>query len=62
MGNLPKLSYSVKDACAALGVSRTTLYKLVRSGRIKPVKLGLRRVIFSHDELLRFLNGGRKNA
>lgn len=56
----PKLTYSVKDLCATIGVSRTTLWKLVRSGRIKPVKLGLRRLIFSHDELMRFLNGGRK--
>jgi excisionase family DNA binding protein len=58
MGNL-RFTYSVKDMCAALGVSRTTLYWLVRKGRLKPLKLGIRRVLFSHEELMRFL-GGRK--
>jgi len=44
--NVPKLTYSIPEVCEALQISRTTLWKLVRSRRLKPVRIG-RRVLFS---------------
>ena len=54
--NVPKLTYSVPEVCEALQISRTTLWKLVRSRRLKPVRIG-RRVLFSMKALEDFLNG-----
>ena len=48
--NVPKLTYSVPEVCEALQISRTTLWKLVRSRRLKPVRIG-RRVLFSMKSL-----------
>ena len=53
--NVPKLTYSVNEVCAALQISRTTLWKLVRSRRLKPVRIG-RRVLFSLKTLEDFVN------
>jgi excisionase family DNA binding protein len=54
--NVPKLTYSIPEVCEALQISRTTLWKLVRSRRLKPVRIG-RRVLFSLKALEAFLNG-----
>ena len=54
--NVPKLTYSIPEVCEALQISRTTLWKLVRSRRLKPVRIG-RRVLFSLRALEDFLNG-----
>src|SRR6267143_1526577 len=54
--NVPKLTYSVPEVCEALQISRTTLWKLVRSRRLKPVRIG-RRVLFSLKAVEEFLNG-----
>jgi excisionase family DNA binding protein len=39
------LSYPINDACAALGVGRTTLYQLAKTGKLKLVKVGKRSLI-----------------
>ena len=54
----PKLTYSIPGACKALQISRTTLWKLVKSRRLKPVRIG-RRVLFSLRAIDEFLNGNR---
>ena len=54
--NVPKLTYSIPEVCEALQISRTTLWKLVRSRRLKPVRIG-RRVLFSLKAVEDFLNG-----
>jgi excisionase family DNA binding protein len=56
--NSPKLTYAVPEACKALQISRTTLWKLVRSRRLKPVRIA-RRVLFTTRALDEFLNGDR---
>jgi excisionase family DNA binding protein len=33
--NPEKLSYTINEACRALGFSRTTIYKLVREGELQ---------------------------
>jgi excisionase family DNA binding protein len=53
--NVPKLTYSIPEVCEALQISRTTLWKLVRSRRLKPVRIG-RRVLFSLKAVEDFLN------
>ena len=54
--NTPKLTYSIPEVCEALQISRTTLWKLVRSRRLKSVRIG-RRVLFSLKAVDEFLNG-----
>jgi excisionase family DNA binding protein len=53
-----KLTYTIPEACKALQISRTTLWKLVQSRRLKPVRIG-RRVLFTTRALEEFLNGDR---
>src|SRR5215510_1460871 len=65
MGDMtvPKLTYSVPQVCRALQISRTPLWKLVRSRRLKPVRIG-RRVLFSLksvEELLSNDRGGHRS-
>ena len=43
------------DACAYLNVSRATLYRLVRAGKIKPIPLGARARGYSYRDLDAFL-------
>ena len=54
--NAPKLTYSIREVCESLQISRTTLWKLVRSRRLKTVRIG-RRVLFSLKSIDDFLNG-----
>jgi excisionase family DNA binding protein len=43
--NVPALLYRVDEAATALRLSRTAIYELIRSGRIRSVKCGRRRLI-----------------
>lgn len=45
----PRLAYSMKDAAAALGLSRSTLYKLISHGELPAVRIGGRRLIAASD-------------
>lgn len=36
---------SIEDTAARLNVSRTTIYELISSGRLRSVKLGKRRLV-----------------
>ena len=40
-----KLAYSVNDACHALGIGRTSLYELVKSGELKLIKIAGRTLV-----------------
>jgi excisionase family DNA binding protein len=51
-----RLAYSIAEACAVVGIRRTTLYKEIRSGGLRAVKIGERTVILA-DDLRRWLNG-----
>lgn len=44
-----KLSYTIQEAVRALGISRTTIYKLISCGKIKIVKIGARTLIPAGD-------------
>ena len=51
------LTYTVTEAAALLGISRTSAYECVRRGEIPSLTLG-RRVVISRVALERMLDGG----
>jgi len=56
-----KLTYTLKEAAAAIGIGRSTLHKAIAEGRLEAIKLGNRTLIQS-DELHRWLNALPKKA
>jgi excisionase family DNA binding protein len=42
---LSKLTYSIKEACAASSLGRTTLYAHINAGRLRAIRVGGRRLI-----------------
>lgn len=44
------------DACHYLNVSRTTLHRLVKAGKLRPVQLGVRAVGFRYSDLDAYLD------
>ena len=49
-----KLAYRPKEAAAALGVSRETIFARIKDGSLRSVKAGKARLIMA-DELRRYL-------
>jgi excisionase family DNA binding protein len=45
-----RLSYSVAEASKVIGLGRTTLYDLIKKGRINPIKVG-QRTLIRHTDL-----------
>lgn len=41
----PKLAYSIREACRASSLGRTTLYGHIQAGRLRAVRIGGRTVI-----------------
>ena len=52
---LPRLAYSVQEAAQVLGVSATTVYRLVKRGHLRRVK-GLRHLLIPKVELEKFVS------
>ena len=46
----PLLTLTVQEALRATGLGRTTLYKLISSGRVRRVKVG-KRTLVRYDDL-----------
>jgi excisionase family DNA binding protein len=44
-----RMSFSVNEAAAMIGLGRTTFYGLIKSGKIPVVKIGKRTLIRSTD-------------
>ncbi|MGF1668196.1 MAG: helix-turn-helix domain-containing protein [Acidimicrobiia bacterium] len=53
-----RVALSVTETCCALGVSRSTVYRLINDGRLRPVHLG-RRVLIPLSELDRLMSSGK---
>ena len=49
-----QLSYTVKQAAAQLGIGRTSIYALIKTGALTPIKLR-RRTLLLHDDLVAML-------
>lgn len=52
----PKLAYSIREACEAISLSRTTIYSHIAAGRLRVVRIGGRTIIPA-DSLHSFLAG-----
>ena len=48
------LAYKVPDACRRLGVSRSLLYDLIKTGELKAIKVA-NRTLIPESELQRFV-------
>jgi excisionase family DNA binding protein len=44
-GQTGRRALSVKDFCAAYSLSRTTVYELIRDGKLPDVRIGAKRII-----------------
>lgn len=55
-----KLSYTIREAEVALGVGRSTIYKLIGEGRLKVSKVGARTLIPTSELLGLLANSARK--
>lgn len=51
----PKLAYSIREACEATSLSRTTVYAHISSGRLKAIRVGGRTLIPS-ESLIKLIN------
>lgn len=49
-----KLAYTVAEFCDAVGIRATKFYELVKTGEIKPRKLG-KKTLVTYDEAQRFI-------
>jgi excisionase family DNA binding protein len=56
---VPAMLYRVDEAAMALRLSRSVLYELIRSGRLRTVKAGRRRLVpvAALDEYVHSLDG-----
>jgi excisionase family DNA binding protein len=52
-----RIAYSIADACTATSCGRTTIYKAIKCGKLRAVKVGRRTVITASD-LIAWLNSG----
>lgn len=46
---ITKISYTIKEASAACGLGRTTIYGLIKTGELATVKIGARTLIRYKD-------------
>ena len=58
----PRRAYSKRQAAATLGLSERTLDRLRAAGKIKGVQVSVRRIVFTADEINRFLEAGFQEA
>lgn len=54
--SVEKIAYSIKEACAATSLGRTTIYDHIAAGRLKIVRVGGRTLIPAKS-LLGLING-----
>lgn len=51
-----KIAYSIREACEASSLGRTTVYSHIMSGRLESVRIGGRRIILA-DSLHDLISG-----
>ncbi len=56
-----RLTYTVKEACGIIGISRTTLWRAIRKGRLGCYRVG-RRVLLSEEHMTGFLKLHEKGS
>ncbi|MBX9740693.1 MAG: helix-turn-helix domain-containing protein [Beijerinckiaceae bacterium] len=50
-----KMAFSITDACSRLGLSRSTIWKLAKEGKLRLIRIGGRTLVPT-TELLRLLD------
>jgi len=58
---LERQGYSPAEAARTIGCGRTTIYELIKQGRLRVVKIGVRTII-PRTEIDRLLNGDDNRA
>lgn len=53
----PLRAKSVQGAAEALSVSERTVWRMIRAGDIRSVKIGQRRIVVPESEIARLLDG-----
>ena len=53
----PKIGYSIREACRASSLGRTTIYSHIASGRLRATRVGGRTIIPA-DSLHALIHGG----
>jgi excisionase family DNA binding protein len=48
--------------CKGLGIGRTTLYKLIRTKRLKPIKTGGRQKMFKPEDVFAYVDSLEEEA
>jgi excisionase family DNA binding protein len=55
------LANQIPDVCRRLGIGRTLLYEIIKSGQIRTIKIG-NRTLVPESELCRFVNSQLEKA
>lgn len=55
------LAHKIPDACRRIGIGRTALYELIKSGEVRPIKIGCRTLI-PEAELQKVIASRMENA
>ena len=55
--DLPRIGFSIKEACQVSSLGRTTIYAHIASGRLRAVRVGGRTIIPA-DSLRALVEGG----
>lgn len=58
---VPPRLLSIQATAAALGIGRTTLFRLMRSGELRPLKIG-RRTLVAREDIERLIASARRVA
>ena len=56
---LPKLGFSIREACDASSLGKTTIYAHISAGRLKAIRVGGRTIIPA-ESLRLLISGGEK--
>ena len=60
-GQRTRLTYTIKEACVIIGISRSTLWKAIRAGKLGCYRIG-RRVMFSEEHMTGYLKLHEKSG
>ncbi len=55
--NVQQITLSIADACVALSLSRSSIYKLINSGRLRTLKIGSRTLVTA-ESIQALVDGG----
>jgi excisionase family DNA binding protein len=58
VADLPVKNWALKEAASVVGVSYRLLCSLVEEGKVRTVRIGGRRRLLPHSELVRLLTSG----